>query len=128
MKTKDSKETMCVVLTMITKKIQNNIFRVEKGTDFAGEYKKLCKGDGNPIHSAISETKAVFAERKIRSLKKIIYRYMEGYAYKIQVHSQTVSIGHNPGFHKKVVDRLDTKENQEFRLFVLSIQQAITRL
>ena len=30
----------------------------------------------------MSETKAAFAERTIRSLKKILYRYMEDYGYK----------------------------------------------
>ena len=30
----------------------------------------------------MSETKAAFAERTIRSLKKILYRYMDDYAYK----------------------------------------------
>ena len=30
----------------------------------------------------MSETKAAFAERKIRSLKNILYRYMEDYGYK----------------------------------------------
>ena len=30
----------------------------------------------------MSETKAVFAERTIRSLKNILYRYMEDFAYK----------------------------------------------
>ena len=30
----------------------------------------------------MSETKAVFAERTIRSMKNLIYRYMEDYGYK----------------------------------------------
>ena len=30
----------------------------------------------------MSETKAAFAERTIRSLKNFIYRYMEGFGYK----------------------------------------------
>ena len=34
------------------------------------------------IYSTMSETKAAFAERTIRSLKNILYRYMEGSGYK----------------------------------------------
>ena len=50
---------------------------VDKGTEFAGEFKKLCKAEGIQIYSKMSETKAAFAERTIRSLKIILYRYME---------------------------------------------------
>ena len=42
---------------------------VDKGTEFAGEFKKLCKAEGIQIYSTMSETKAAFAERTIRSLK-----------------------------------------------------------
>ena len=34
------------------------------------------------VYSTMSETKAAFAERTIRSLKNILYRYMEDYGYK----------------------------------------------
>ena len=77
MKTEDSKETVCVFLTMITKKNRPKKNWVGKGTEFAGEFKKLCKAERIQNYSAMSETKAAFAERTIRSLKKILYRYME---------------------------------------------------
>ena len=48
----------------------------------AGEFKKLCEAEGIPIYSTMSETKAAFAERTIRSLKNILYRYMEDNGYK----------------------------------------------
>ena len=56
---------------------------VDKGTEFAGEYKKLCKAEGIQFYSTMSETNAAFAERTLRSLKNIFYRYMEdnGYEY-----------------------------------------------
>ena len=50
---------------------------VDKETKFAGEFKKLSKAEGIQIHSTMSETKAAFAERTIRSLKNILYPYME---------------------------------------------------
>ena len=77
MKTKDSKDTVRAFLAMITKKNRPKKIWVDKGTEFAGEFKKLCKAEGVQIYSTMSETKAAFAERTIRSLKNILYRYME---------------------------------------------------
>ena len=77
MKSKDSKESVRTFLTMITKKNRLKNVWVDKGTEFAGEFKKLCKAEGIQIYSTMSETKAAFAERRIRPLKNILYRYME---------------------------------------------------
>ena len=62
---------------MITKKNPPKKIWVDKGTEFAGEFKKLCKAEGIQIYSTMCETKAAFVERTIRSLKNILYRYME---------------------------------------------------
>ena len=45
-KTKDSKEAARAFLTMITKKNRRKKVWVDKGTEFAGEFKKLCKAEG----------------------------------------------------------------------------------
>ena len=45
MKTEESKETVREFLTMITKTYRPTKNWVDKGTDFAGEFKKLCKAD-----------------------------------------------------------------------------------
>ena len=82
MKSKDSKETVPAFLPMITKKNRPKKFWVDKGTEFAGEFKKLFKAEGIQIDSTMSETKAAFAERTIRSLKNILYRYLEDNGYK----------------------------------------------
>ena len=42
----------------------------------------FCAAEGITVYSTMSETKVVFAERKIRSLKNILYRLMEDYGYK----------------------------------------------
>ena len=76
MKTKNSKEAVCAFfafLTMITKKNRPKKNWVDKGTEFAGEFKKLCKAEGIQNYPTLSETKAAFAERTIRSLKNILY-------------------------------------------------------
>ena len=82
MKTKVSKETVRAFLTMITKKNRPEKIWVDKGTDFAGEFKKLCKAEGIQNYSKMNETKAAFAERTKRSLKNILYPYMDDYGYK----------------------------------------------
>ena len=45
MKTKDSKETVRSFLSMITKKNRPEKLWVDQGTEFAGEFKKLCKAE-----------------------------------------------------------------------------------
>ena len=82
MKTKDSKETVETFSKMITKKIRQHKNWVDQGKEFAGEFKKFCSAEGIEISFTMSETKAAFAERTIRSLKNILYRHMEDYGYK----------------------------------------------
>ena len=50
---------------------------VDDGTEFLGAFKALCKKRGIHLYSTFSEKKSAFAERNIRSLKNIIYRYLE---------------------------------------------------
>ena len=49
---------------------------VDQGTELSGEFRKFCTVKKIKIHSAKSETKA------IKSLKNIIYCYMEENAHK----------------------------------------------
>ena len=79
MKTKDSQET---VKAMITKRNRPKKIWVDKGTEFAGAFKKFCVAEGIQVYSTMSETEAAFAERTIRSLENILYRYMEDFGYK----------------------------------------------
>ena len=93
MKTNDSKETVKNFTKMITKKYRPKKFWVDQGTDFAGDFKKFCVAEGIHACSTMNETKAIFAERTIRSLKNILYRFMEEYEYKyIHKLSQFVTI------------------------------------
>ena len=71
MKTKDSKKTVKTFSKKITKKNRPNKNWVDQVTEFAGEFKKFCSAEGIEIESTMSETKAAFAERTIRSLKNI---------------------------------------------------------
>ena len=94
MKTKDSKETNREFLTLITKKIRPNKIWVDKGTEFVGEFRKLCKAKGILIYSTMSETKAALAEHTIRYLKIILY-LLHGRLW-VKVHPQIESIRYNP--------------------------------
>ena len=82
MKTKDSQETVKAFSSLITKMNRPKKIWVDKGTEFAGAFKKFCAAEGIQVYSTMSETKAAFAERTIRSLKNILYRYMEDLGYK----------------------------------------------
>ena len=82
MKTRDSQETVKAFSSMITKKNRPKKIWVDRGTEFAGAFKKFCAAEGIRVYSTMSETKAAFAERTIRSLKNILYRYMEDFGYK----------------------------------------------
>ena len=72
MRTKDSRETVKAFSSMITKSNRPKKIWVDKGTEFAGAFKKFCAAEEIQVYSTKSETKAAFAERRTRSLKNII--------------------------------------------------------
>ena len=76
MKTKDSQQTVKVFSSMIKKTNRPKKIWFDNGTEFAGALKKFRSAEGIQVYSTMSETKAAFAERAIRSLKNILYRYM----------------------------------------------------
>ena len=82
MQTKDSEETVKNFFQKHYKKESTKKIWVDQGTELAGEFKKFCVAEGIHVYSTISETRATFAERTIRSLKNILYRYMEEHGYK----------------------------------------------
>ena len=49
----------------------------DKGTEFKAEFKTFCENKKNRLYTTEYETKSAFAERNIRSLTNIIYRYLE---------------------------------------------------
>ena len=82
MKTKDSQETVKAFSFMITKRNRPEKIWVDKGTELAEAFTTFLAAEGIQAYSTVSETKAAFAERTIRSLKNNLYRYMEDYGYK----------------------------------------------
>ena len=122
MKAKGSKENVRAFLSMFTKKKRPKTIWVHKGTEFAGVFKRLCKAGGIQIYSTIKETKTAFAERTIRSLKKILYRYMEDNGYKY-LHKLTQ-------FVKTLNCSIDLipKNVKNSDSFVQSLQRTTTRI
>ena len=49
---------------------------VDKGREFAGEFSQFCRDSDIDLYSTHSETKSAFAERNIRSLKAIIFKFL----------------------------------------------------
>ena len=77
MKSKYSTDAVVAFKKMLRKKCMPAKVWVDQGTEFSGEFRKYCKDKKIKIYSTRSETKAAVAERAIKSLKNIIYRYME---------------------------------------------------
>ena len=104
-KTTDSEETVRVFLTEITEQNPPKKIWVGKGTEFAAEFKKLCKAKGIKLYSTTSETKAAFAEITKRFLEETLHQCMGDI-----ILSQTDSIRYNTEFRKKFPDMLDSEE------------------
>ena len=49
----------------------------DKVKEFKGEFKTFCENKKTHLYTKVNETQSAFAERNIRSLKNIIYRYLE---------------------------------------------------
>ena len=76
LKTKNATETAKAFRNMIKHKQPQKVW-VDDGTEFLGAFKTLCKKRGIHLYSTFSEKKSAFAERNIRPLKNIIYRYLK---------------------------------------------------
>ena len=120
MKTKDSQETVKTFSSMITKKNRPKKIWVDNGTEFAGAFKKFCAAEGIQVYSTMSETKAAFAERTIRSLKNILYRYMEDFGYKYKHKLPQIIATLNSRRNSSIDKRPNTVKNCDFMSIVYS--------
>ena len=75
LKTKNATETAKAFRNMIKHKQPQKVW-LDDGTEFLGAFKTLCNKRIH-LYSTFSEKKSAFKERNIRSLKNIIYRYLE---------------------------------------------------
>ena len=77
MKSNYSTDAVVAFKRMLRKKSLPAKTWVDQGTEFSCEFRKFCTNKKIKIYSTRSETRAAVAERAIKSLKNIIYRYME---------------------------------------------------
>ena len=75
MRNKNAITTKQAFLRMITKVIPERVW-TDDGTEFLGEFATFCKKKQIVLYQTHNEKKIAFAERNIRSLKALIYRYM----------------------------------------------------
>ena len=95
LKTKYAKEITEVFQKMIKTKQAKKVW-VDKGTEFKIEFEKLFTKRKIVKYNTNSEKKSAFAERIIRSLKNIIYKYLElewtySYIENLQSFVQTIN-------------------------------------
>ena len=69
---------------------------VDAGTEFKGSCSTLCQKNEIEAYKTFSEKKSEFAERNIRSLKILIYKYLEdkwtySYINHLQIFVQTIN-------------------------------------
>ena len=69
---------------------------VDAGTEFKGSFSTLCQKNEIEVFKTFSEKKSAFAERNIRSLKILIYKYLENkctylYINQLQSFVQTIN-------------------------------------
>ena len=76
LRTMYSKDCVDAFKQMIKTKQPEKVW-TDKGTEFKGEFKTFCENKKIHLYTTENETKSAFAERNIRSLKNIIYRYLE---------------------------------------------------
>ena len=81
MRNKNAETTRAAFIRMCSDQGNNLIFPkklwVNRGKEFFGDFRDFCQDVGIHIYHTCSETKACFAERAIRSLKSLIYKYLE---------------------------------------------------
>ena len=76
-----SSKTMMMMKPMFCRSKSNTLpnpekIWVDKGREFAGEFSHFCRENDIGLYSTHSETKSAFAERNIRSLKAIIFKFL----------------------------------------------------
>ena len=64
------------MLKLGKKKIFPERVWVDDGKEFLGAFKNFCEANKNIVYQIHNEKKSAFAERSIRSLKSLIYKYM----------------------------------------------------
>ena len=76
LKTKYAITTAEAFKLMITTKKTKKVW-VDRGLEFKGSFEALCKKKVIKTYNIVSKKNSAFAERNIRSLENLIYKYLE---------------------------------------------------
>ena len=108
---------------MIKQKQPKKIW-VDAGTEFMGNFKTACQRRNIEIYQTFSEKKSAFAERNIRSLKNIIYKYLEEkwtYSYISQLKNFVQTINSRVNRVTKIAPNKVTKKDVPYLLSLNTI-------
>ena len=108
---------------MIKQKQPKKIW-VDAGTEFKGNFKTLCRRRNIEIYHTFSEKKSAFAERNIRSLKNIIYKYLEEkwiYSYISQLKNFVQTINSRVNRVTEIAPNKVTKKDVPYLLSINTI-------
>ena len=76
LKSKYARTTADAFKKMVKNKQTNKVW-VDAGTEFKGSFSTICQKIEIEVYKTFSEKKLAFAEKNIRSLKNLIYKYLE---------------------------------------------------
>ena len=100
---------------------------VDAGKEFKGSFRTLCQKNEIEVYKTFSEKKLPFAERNIRSLKNLIYKYLEDkwtYSYIIQLQSFVQTINSRVNRVTKLAPNKVTKKDVPYSISIFLIASA----
>ena len=95
---------------------------LDAGTEFKGSLSTLCHKKYIEIYKTFSEKKSAFAERNIRSLKNLIYKYLEDkwtYSYINQLQSSVQTINSRVNRVAKLAPNRVTKKDVPYLISLI---------
>ena len=95
---------------------------VDAGTEFKGSFSTLCQKNDIEVYKTFSEKKSAFAERNIRSLKNLIYKYLEDkwtYSYINQLQSFVQTINSRVNRVTKLAPNKVTKKDVPYLISLI---------
>ena len=95
---------------------------VDAGTEFKGSFSTLCQKNEIEVYKTFSEKKSAFAERNIRLLKNLIYKYLEDkwtYSYITQLQSFVQTINSRVNRVMKLAPNKVTKKDVPYLISLI---------
>ena len=104
---------------------------MDAGTEFKGSFSTLCQKNETEVFKTFSEKKSAFAERNIRLLKKLIYKYLEDkwtYSHINQLQSFVQTINSRVNSVRKLAPKKVTKKDVPYLIsFIFNASAKLVR-